>query len=194
MKRTLTFLFVSVMLLSFLGVTWVSFRLVAYVAAGASELKPNEYVPLFVAFVTAVVGLVGALYTQNRIRKREVDSAHRPKKMEIYFSFIAQVERQMLYQKEELGLEAIDDAELVREMMRFKSLCLLWGSAEVLRALSEFQRVSASQPSPKSMLRSVDALYRAMRKDIGLSNVSLPKDFFAKWPLSNPGDFDRLDE
>jgi hypothetical protein len=174
-------------------VLWFSYQLTAYVAIGAKELKPNEYVPLFVAFVTTVVGLSGALYTQNRIRKREIDGAHRSKKTEIYFSFIKMFERVMMAHKKELNLEPLDDGELITKMIEFKSDCLLWGSEEVLQALVNFQTLSVSEPTPKEVLQSVEPLYRAMRNDIGLKNSKLPKDFFAKWPLSNPNEFDQLD-
>ncbi|MCZ4367689.1 hypothetical protein [Sulfitobacter dubius] len=175
-------------------ILWFLYKLTAYVLVGAKELKPNEYVPLFVAFVTAAVGLTGALYTQNRIRKREIDDAHRAKKTEIYFSFIKLIERVMMAHKDELGLEPLDEGELVKKLIEFKTDCLLWGSEEVLQALVDFQTLSTSQPTPKQILRSIDPLYRAMRNDIGLTNTRLAKDFFAKWPLSDPKEFDRIGE
>ena len=195
---------IGVLTFIFLGaVFWFSYKLTAYVYVGAKELKPNEYVPLFVAFVTTVVGLSGALITQNRIRKREIDAArrskireidaaHRSKKTEIYYSFIKLLERVMMAQKKELGLEPVGNVELTKVMIEFKSNCLLWGSEEILLALVDYQALSASDPTPKEILRSIDPLYRAMRNDIGLENSKLPKDFFAKWPLSNPKEFDQL--
>lgn len=171
---------------------WFSYQMTSYVLIGAKELKPNEYVPLFVAFLTASVGLVGALRTQYVIRKREIENAHRDKKTKIYFSFIKLVERLMLAQKSEVDLEPLTNSELVTKMIEFKSECLLWGSEEVLQALVKFQSTSATNPTPKVVLRSIDPLYRAMRNDIGLKNSGLGKDFFAKWPLSDPSEFDRL--
>jgi hypothetical protein len=194
----LTFIFIG-------AAFWFSYKLTAYVYVGAKELKPNEYVPLFVAFVTTVVGLSGALITQNRIRKREIDAArrskireidaaHRSKKTEIYYSFIKLIERAMMAQKKELNLKSVTGAELTKAMIKFKSDCLLWGSEEILLALVNFQALSASNPTQKETLRSVDPLYRAMRNDIGLENSKLPEDFFAKWPLYNPKEFDQLDD
>ncbi len=192
MKTIFTFLIGLLVFLALAIVIFFSYKLIAYVAIGAKELEPNEYVPLFVAFVTTVVGLTGALYTQSRIRKREIEDAHRSKKAEIYFSFIKLIERAMMAQKEGLDFEPVADHELITKMIEFKSDCLLWGSDEVLLALTNFQTLSASNPSPKEILRSVDPLYRAMRKDIGLKNAKLQRDFFAKWPLSDPTEFDRL--
>lgn len=100
----------------------------------------------------------------------------------------------MMAQQEGLKLEPLDNSELVKKMIEFKSDCLLWGSEEVLQALVNFQQLSASKPTPKELLWSIDPLYRAMRNDIGLKNTKLPKDFFAKWPLSNPKEFDQLDQ
>ena len=100
----------------------------------------------------------------------------------------------MMAQKKELGLEPVDSAELMKVFIEFKSNCLLWGSEEILLALVDYQTLSASDPTPKEILRSIDPLYRAMRNDIGLDNSKLPEDFFAKWPLSNPKEFDQLDD
>lgn len=194
MKTIVAILFGLLTIIVVSALLWFSYRLTAYVVVGAKELKPNEYVPLFVAFVTTVVGLSGALYTQNRIRKREIEDAHRSRKTEIYFSFIKLIERVMMSHKQELKLEPLDENELITKMIKFKSDCLLWGSEEVLQALINFQRISALQPTPKEILQSVDPLYRAMRSDIGLKNGRLPKDFFAKWPLTNPEEFDLLDK
>jgi hypothetical protein len=175
-------------------VLWFSYQVIAYVSIGIKELKPNEYVPIFVAFVTTVVGLSVALITQNRIRKREIDEAHRSRKTEIYYSFIKLVERAMMAQKKELNLKPLGVSELMEKMVEFKSDCLLLGSEEVLQALVNYQTVSKSQPMGKEILRSIDTLYRAMRNDIGLKNTKLSKDFFAKWHLSNPKEFDQLKE
>lgn len=171
----------------------IASELIVYISKGAKQLKPNEYVPLFVAVVSAFIGLTGALYTQNRIRLREVEEAHRKIKTEIYFEYITLIQSIMLGAKPEFSDQKPNDKDMVLGIAKFKSKCLLWGSPDVLLALVKFEaQSSATNSSPKQQLQSIEPLYRAMRSDIGLSNSKLPQDFFAKWPLSNPAEFDEL--
>ena len=171
----------------------VSFLLVGCLIWHAfNELEPGEYIPILIAVLSAFIGLAGVLITQTRLRLMAIENAHRQIKSEIYFSFVKLIQDAMMAQKEEFSKQATPKEQMLKSMIEFKSKCLLWGSEEVLTAVSDFQKTAKVNNSHKDILRSVESLYRAMRKDIGLRNSSLPKDFFAKWPLSDPSEFDQL--
>jgi len=181
--RRLSLLFIVI--LAFLlvgGLIWHAFN----------KLEPSEYIPLFIAVLSAFIGLTGVIFTQTRLRLMSIEDAHRQTKADIYFAFVKLVQNAMMAQKPEFAEQARTSDEMAKSMIDFKNECLLWGSEEVLMAVSNFQNLSKKKVGQKDLLRSVEDLYRAMRKDIGLSNSSLPKDFFAKWPLSDPSEFDRL--
>ncbi len=156
------------------------------------ELEPSEYIPLLIAVLSAFIGLTGVIITQARLKLVSIEDAHRLTKADIYFDFVNLVQNAMMAQKPEFADQAKTNDDMAKSMIDFKSKCLLWGSEEVLMAVSNFQTISKTKSDPKNVLRSVEGLYRAMRKDIGLRNSALPKDFFAKWPLSDPSEFDRL--
>ena len=174
------------------GFLWLLLRSAPYLLSSASELKPNEYFPILLGMFTALLGLAGAITTQVIVRGRERESAHRAKKAEIYFDFIDLVGRSMLAQKEGMQSKSLTSDQLLEKMMNFKNECVLWGSEDVLIAIADFQVMAKSNPTSKDLLRSMDRLYRAMRKDIGLKNSRLKRDFFAKWPLRDASEFDKL--
>ncbi len=63
-------------------------QLVGIVISGASELSPSVYVPLVITVLTATLGLIATLYTQQLIRKREIEASHRERKIELYLDFL----------------------------------------------------------------------------------------------------------
>ena len=156
----------------------------------AKTLEPKIYVPMVVTVVSAAIGLIAALYTQSSIRKREIEEAHRNKKIIIYYGFLKLVRKILLAQKKEFEGQALNQKELVLKMSKFKFDITLWASPKVLNAFQEF--VAASGSSPKAMLDQIDPLFKAMRRDIGLRNTGLKDKFFAKSMLTDPSEYDRL--
>lgn len=163
---------------------------VVAVIDGAKSLEPNIYVPLIVTVLTASIGLAATLYTQSRTRTREIESAHRERKLEIYLDFLKFIETALLSAKPELGGVPIDTNELARKMVEFRTKAVLWGSPGVLREVSKLTKLN---PALKmEVFDLLEAIQREMRRDIGLSNKGLEKDFFAKLPLSDPETLETL--
>lgn len=167
-----------------------SVRIFSAVVSGARSLEPSVYVPLSVTLLTAVMGLAATLFAQARARRAEIASAHRERKVEIYLEFLVFLERLFMSSKPELGVEKIDERAMTLELMKFRTKAVLWGSPGVLQAVSDMSKVE--QTDTKAMFSVIDNIQREMRKDIGLSNWGLGNYFFAKLPLSDADEFDRL--
>src|SRR5690606_23883056 len=75
---------------------------------GFFELPATTYVPLSATVITAVFGIVAALFTQSRIRTREIDSAFREKKIEIYYRFLETINRLKLSFNDKIGGPPVD--------------------------------------------------------------------------------------
>ncbi len=176
-------------LAGFLGYEFL--KLFLTVIEGARTLEPSVYVPLAATITTAVLGLTATLYSQNKARKRAVESAFRERKIAIYLEFLQTFERLMLAAKSELNLEPVDQNELTIKLVKVRTQAVLWGSTGVLKALSEFTKVG--EGNPLKMLRVMDNIQREMRKDLGLSNFGLETNFFTTLILSNPEDLHKLD-
>jgi hypothetical protein len=162
-----------------------------FVIHGFQLLKPETYIPILATVFTAMLGVSAALLTQVYNRKRAAEEAHRAKKIEIYIGFLKIMQSVMLSQKPEFSDLEIQSADLTRKLADFRTDITLWASPQVLKALANFNLKSSIDGGRGGML-AVDALYRAMRTDIGLSNAGLKKDHFVKAMLTNPDELDEL--
>ena len=165
-------------------------QLISAVVDGAKQLKPEIYVPLVVTLATAAMGLAVTLYTQTRIQSNEIASAHRDKKVEIYLEFLTFVERAIASVKPELGETDFDADEFAKQLFEFRKKAILWASPGVLKALSELSK--PDHDNPMHLFDVLDYMQREIRRDIGLTNRGLEKDFFSKLPLSDPEELDRM--
>jgi len=165
--------------------------LLVVLAASAIVLKPNVFFPLAVTVLTAFLGLAATLHTQRETRRREIEAAYRKDKVEAYLAFLKLIERLLAQTKSDLGLEKMPEKELIEAMMDIRTRAILWGSPGVLKGLSNLTKMEMLGISPFDVL---EELQREIRKDLGLSNEGLEQDFFAKLPLRDPDDLERVRE
>ena len=173
-------------------ISWHFFIIARTVYDGAKELKPEIYVPLAVTILTATLGLTATLYTQYTSRKREVEAAHRERKIEIYLQFLNILEKLLTSNNPDLDGEPIDSKTLAMELIKIRTKSVLWASPGVIKALSQIGSPQEESNSPIRTFRVLDELQREMRKDIGLSNASLGQDFFIKLYLKNEAEYRNL--
>ena len=177
----------AVIILSLAG--WYFILILRAVVEGARELEPTVYVPLFVTVLTATLGLSGTLYIQWGIRKREIEAAHRERKLEIYLEFMKLVENILASSNEDLDEEPMPRLELVKQLLSIRTRAILWASPSVLTELVELARPNKTT---KEMFQNIDRLQRAMRVDLGLSNRGLNDTFFTRIMLKDPSELDNL--
>ncbi len=177
----------AVIILSLAG--WYFILILRAVVEGAKELEPTVYVPLFVTVLTATLGLSGTLYIQWGIRKREIEAAHRERKLEIYLEFMKLVENILASSNEDLDEEPMPRLELVKQLLSIRTRAILWASPSVLTELVELARPNKTT---KEMFQNIDRLQRAMRVDLGLSNRGLNDTFFTRIMLKDPSELDNL--
>tara|TARA_R110002050_G_scaffold269917_2_gene412698 strand:- start:237763 stop:238377 length:615 start_codon:yes stop_codon:yes gene_type:complete len=151
--------------------------------------NPSVSAAIVGAMATVLVGVGGALYTQSQIKKREIEEAHRARKVEIYKDFLDIAARMMAEGNENVSLKPPSQQELVDFLVGFKTNVVLWGSPKVINAQLNFQKVSSEGGH---VLKAVDQLYKAIREDIGLSNRGLDRHQLVKMYLSNPDEMDEM--
>ncbi|MFW3382990.1 hypothetical protein ACN2C1_00615 [Aliarcobacter butzleri] len=154
------------------------------------DIKPETLLTVFASMFTIFISLFGIVYTQKQIKLREIDEAHRNKKIEVYNKFITISTNMLAGENPQIpGIKPYTDEELVENIFRFKQDLLLWGSPKVIQAILLFERNSKNK---EFVLESVNNIYKAMREDIGLNNSEL-KDFeLIKIFLSDPEEIDSL--
>ena len=194
MMRLLGYIFalaiIAVGLVAIGYVAFYSFEIVSAVYSGAKTLEAHVYVPLSITVLTAVLGLTATLYTQSVSRRREIESAHRDRKLEIYLQFMTMLEELMMAEKPDLGGRPIEEGKFARDLVSIRTKAVLWGSPGVLRQLSKLGKAGANDT--RFLFETIEQLQREMRKDLGLSNFGLENGFFAKLPLSDPSEYDKI--
>ncbi len=141
------------------------------------------------AMTTVFVSISAVIITQRQTKAREVEEAHRAKKVEIYEKFIKTVTSIVAGENDEVSMQAPSQQELIDYLVDFKTEIMLWGSPEVIKAQLEFERVSKNGGD---IFEAVNNLYKSIRKDIGLSNSGLNNLELIKLYLKDPNELDEL--
>lgn len=139
------------------------------------------------AMATVTAGIVVVMITQKQTKIREIEEAHREKKVEIYDKFLTIIIRVLKGANENIKCEPISEQELIELLVEYKREILLWGSPQVIKAQLHYEAVAGNT---YLMFHAIDNLYRAIREDIGLSNKGLqPLELF-KLFLKDPHEID----
>lgn len=192
MSKTSRFLQYVGMLFGFalvFGAGYLLWLVAARLLTFLESANPSVSAAIVGAMATVLVGVGGALYTQSQIKKREIEEAHRARKVEIYKEFLDIAARMMAEGNENVSLKPPSQQELVDFLVGFKTNVVLWGSPKVINAQLNFQKVSSEGGH---VLKAVDQLYKAIREDIGLSNRGLERHQLVKMYLSNPDEMDEM--
>ncbi|WP_205043273.1 hypothetical protein [Rhodanobacter glycinis] len=186
--KILQYVSVALALALLFGTAYLLWVVVTQLLKFLANANPSVSAAVVGAMATVLVGVGGALYTQAQIKRREIEDAHRSRKVEIYKGFLDVVAKVMARTNEKVSLEPISDQALVDFLVEFKTNIILWASPKVINAQLNFEKVSSSGGNS---LIAVDQLYKAIREDIGLSNRSLDKHQLIKMYLSDPDEMDR---
>lgn len=148
--------------------TWVT---VSFFINSLMEADAKISSAIIAGMFTIFAGLTAVIITQRQTKLREIAEAHREKKIEIYNKFITAAITMIGAQNEHSDIKSLTDKELFSIMFNFKKDILLWGSPEVIKAQLKLERLS--HENSNLILFAVNDIYKAMRKDIGLSNSGL---------------------
>jgi hypothetical protein len=122
---------------------------------------------------TLLVKLGGALVTQYQIRKRQAEESHREEKIKLYSKFLDTIASSVAHENKNLNQKKMPQNELLKFLFAFKTGLVLRGSSEVIHAMAKFEDMSRADGD---VLGAVDDVYRAIRKDVGLSNRGLKRN------------------
>lgn len=141
------------------------------------------------AMATLLIGFWSNLYVQRQIKLREIDEAHRVRKIEIYQRFMKTMLSQMTANNPNIDIEQISEQELANYLAQFQNDLVLWGSPRVIKSFLSFKAISSSGGNA---LKGVDEVYLAIREDIGLNNQGLNSSELIKIYLKDSEELDDL--
>ena len=188
MGKILTFIF-SLLVLFFLGyVAWIStsFFITKLLAA-----EPTISASIVGAMATILGGLAVVLINNKQAKLRDIAEAHRTKKVAIYEGYLEIIIALTVGNKDDVSIQPPSEQELKDYLVKFKREVLLWGSPEVIKKQLEFENIT-EKGDTANILKSVNALYKAIRNDIGLSNSGLNDYELVKFFISDRSEVDKI--
>ena len=134
--------------------------------------------------LAALIGLVGLWYVQWQSKSRDIAQSHRPSKIELYNKIFDLVDH--FQNNHEQIKEGEVSVHIKTEMAKLNRGLLIWGSPEVIRAWLAFRTTAQADGN---VLVAVDAMYRAIRTDLGNSNFGLARGDLIRIGLKDPNEW-----
>lgn len=133
-----------------------------------------------VPIITAVIGLIGVMWTQWQSKSRDIAESHRSNKIETYSLFFDITENFLRAGRSKQEIDILSDQDLQTKFEKLNRGFILWSSDEVIHAWLEFRKDSS--------LNNVDKVYRAIRKDLGHKDSKLKSLDLIRINLSDPNE------
>lgn len=171
-----------------LGGIWGIWSAASTIADLLRRASTDVLVVLIGSIATVFGGVLTIALTQYYARRKELIEIHKEKKMEMYFEFVDGI--MDIMQKQALDGKQLEEGRMIEIAAKFQRRILLWASPGVINSWLKFRTIQESAKGVE-MLLNVDQLYRAMRKDLGLSNRMLRKGSLIKSTLKDPTELDR---
>lgn len=171
-----------------------------------AQMEKDITVAIIAGSATILASVIVVSVTQYTTTTAKVAEAHRLKKTEVYSEFgdlvflifqtIKTPNRPDLGDEAKVRLLAEEQARLQAQYSSFSKKLLLWGSPDVIHSWLAFtanSRVAEKETDPKKAtaaglknLLFMDDVFRAMRKDLDLSNSDLNEGDLVKAFLTDP--------
>lgn len=157
------------------GIIYFVYFIINSIFSWFSELDKSLAAPLITASSTVIIATITVVLGKYFERIKEIESHHRSKKVEIYDEFLVATFNTFF--------EKDPNLDLVDFLQNWQRKIILWASPTVLQAFIDWKsHMTRHQPNAKTFFLMED-LFKAMRKDIGLSNKKLSKGTFSYFIL-----------
>lgn len=165
--------FITLLLLA--GAGWGIVWLIIAIWNRFTTLDPNVAVGLLTTSTTILVAVLTIVLGRYFERRKEIEAHFRDKKIAIYDEFLKKF-FQVYYGK---------NPNLVDFFREFQRQAMLWGGSPVLLEFMKWRTHFAQHKPDAQSLYLMEDFFRALRKDIGLSNSKLPRGLFIQMILRN---------
>ncbi len=123
--------------LIFVAIAWLVLSFFTNILLAAN---PTTAAIIIGTMITSFVTLISAILTQRQIKLREIEEAHREKKVEIYQNLIQTIASVLAGQNEQVSIEAPTEQELINILFKYQSNILLWGSPKIIKSQIEWNQ------------------------------------------------------
>ena len=128
----------------------------------------------FQSAILALIGTVAAgIFAHISAKRREAESRHFEAKRKGYMELINLMMDMVVSTK--TNARGPSNKTLLKKMVEFKKVLLIWSDADVIKAWDRFERCAGNLSDPEATFEIWDDLLRAMRKDLGKEDSRLAK-------------------
>ncbi len=193
-----------------IGLAALALVVAALIGAGLYFGWPKKDVvaPIIAGSATILAAVTVVVITQYNTKTREIRESHRLQKTGVYsefsdlvfdiFMMIKIPSKPALSEAEKKSTMEQMQSHLQDKYMSFSKKLLLWGSPEVMGAWLAFRTYSQSQAGSSDIdaglrnLLYMDDVFRAIRRDLELSNEGLAEGDLVKQFLTDSAELDRV--
>ena len=140
-----------------------------YLFLSFKELDSDVASAIVAASAAGFVSVLTIVYSQRRVKEREIAEVHRPHKVKVYGSFMEMTFKALRTVQSSPNRSI--SPKMVDAMRDFKRDLLIWGSPNVITAYLGWE-AQATEKAEKGIV-AWDHLLREFRKDLGNSNWGL---------------------
>ena len=171
---------IGLLLISLCG--WFLWSVLSFAWEKLSSVDSKLAVGLITASTTVVVAALTVSLGRYFERKKEIESHFRNKKIQIYDEFLQEFFK--LFHQQDNSTSS-DEQDLTLFLVEWQRKMILWGGSNVLASYIKWKnQLAKGEPNAQSMFLT-DDFFKAIRKDLGLSNRGLEKGIFVHLILKN---------
>jgi len=177
--------------LSLIGlILWAIYGIVSTAWEALLSVDTKLAVSLLTAATTVIVSTTTVVIGKYLERQKEIESHFREKKIQIYDEFLKGLFEEF-YSREDSKRNVNDEPpesreELVSFLQEWQRRLILWGGSEVLVKYIEWKNYMTSHEPDAQAIFLMGKLFKAIRKDVGLTNHKLEDGTFSNLILQNP--------
>ncbi len=123
------------------------------------------------SIIGLIVMFISGLITHYQTKKREISARHFSDKREAYTKFIDFFFEVVQLVKTKKQME---DEELIEKSMLIKKDLIVWGGPEIVELWNSFDTKAKDGSSLEEKMRMLEDILRAIRKDLGHDDSTLP--------------------
>ncbi len=142
-----------------------------YLWQSFAALNPELGAALVTGFFTVTVSIVAVVLGRYFEKAKEVGEVYREKRQKVYEEFIEQFLRLSTEETTKTG----KSDQMVKFLREFNRKIILWAGPHTVRAYVDMMLRLNENPTAAPSVFSMETFYKAMRRDLGLSNAGIQR-------------------
>lgn len=199
--------FPFLILVTLMAAGWLLLSLIAESLTGKDSALVSALIAATAGFAATVLSAINKLNevryrevlakereleVQKFIDERSIQESHRANKVQVYSTFVELISDITQGKNKNNPRKPTSQADKLAKLEKFQNGLMIWGNPDTIRTYLTYKRGFLGDPMVS--LGNADALFRALRADIGLSNEGLDEFELIEMYLRDPNQISVLQE